>query len=113
MSDNIIIATGSIDKPNQVIDIIFAASQQKFGGKGFFNKGVEFMTDEEYNKLLDTVYVNATKLIKKKASAIGADAIINCKFDIEQLTLTESGIMSSGEALRIQVFVTGTAVKYI
>lgn len=109
----IIISTGDIKEEYQVLDVIFAASQQKFGGKGIFKRGLDLMTDDEYNKLLDQVYISSTNLIREKASKIGASAIINCKFDLEQLTLTESGIMSQGQALRIQVFVTGTAVKFI
>lgn len=109
----IIISTGGIKENYKVLDVIFAASQKKFGGKGIFKRGLEFMTDGDYNELLNEVYVSSTELIKTKAKKIGANAIINCKFDLEQLTVTEQGMMSKGEALRIQVFVTGTAVQFL
>ena len=111
--ENIIISTGGIDNSHKIISIIFAAGIQKFGGKGMFKKGLQYITDDEYNGLIEQVYASAITLFKEKASKVGADAIIHTKFDIEQITLTESGVISAGDALRIQVFCTGTAVKFV
>jgi|ETNmetMinimDraft_13_1059891.scaffolds.fasta_scaffold34459_2 uncharacterized protein YbjQ (UPF0145 family) len=115
MSDNITISTGSIDKAHNILDIIFSAAQKKYGGKGFKAAvfSLDTLSDVEYNTLLDEVYVSSIDILKKKATEIGADAVIDCKFDIEQLIIHEEGLMTSGDALRLQVFVTGTAVKYI
>lgn len=114
---NILISTGDIRREHNVLSIIFAAGMKKFGGKGFWKqisgKGIEFMTDEQYTEMLDQVYVSALHILKEKAAKAGADAVVNCKFDIEQITLQEKGMVSQGEALRIQVFVTGTAVKFV
>lgn len=110
--ESIIISTGGISRDHTIQSILFAVGLQKFGGKGIFKKGVAFIKDSEYNEMIDQVYISALATLREKASKIGADAVIHCKFDIEQITLTEKGFMSEGEALRIQVFVTGTAVKY-
>ena len=109
--DNVVLSTSTIDKPHQILDIVFSASQKKFGGKGL-KKSLEFMSDKEYNEMLEEVYLSSTQMIKEKAAKVGADTVIGCNFDLEQLIITETGMLAGeSEALRIQVFVTGTAVK--
>lgn len=111
--NRIIISTGSISQEHTILQIVFAAGIQKFGGAGIFKKGLMYITDGEYNQMLEQVYVAALEIFKHKGAQIGADAIIHAKFDIEQITLSEAGLVSAGEALRIQVFCTGTAVKFV
>ena len=109
----IVISTGSITQEHTILQIVFAAGIQKFGGAGIFKKGLMYITDAEYNQMIEHVYVAAIDIFRDKAARIGADAIIHAHFDIEQITLTEAGLVTAGDALRIQVFCTGTAVKFV
>jgi uncharacterized protein YbjQ (UPF0145 family) len=112
--DNVVLTTSTIDKPHQILDIVFSASQKKFGGKGFKIQSLELMSDKEYNEMLEEVYLSSTQMLKEKAAKVGADAVIGCNFDLEQLIITETGMLAGdSEALRVQVFVTGTAVKLL
>ncbi len=111
--ESIIISTGSVSQDHSILQIIFAAGVQKFGGKGFLTPDSSLMTDQQYNSMIEEVYNSAMDIFRNKAVAVGADAIIHARFDIEQIELAEKGLVTSGNALRIQVFCTGTAVKFI
>lgn len=111
--ESIVISTGGVSQEHSVLQIIFAAGVQEFGGKGFFTRGVEFITDQEYNAMIEQVYNSAIDIFRTKAVKVGADAVIHSRFDIEQIELGERGLVTAGNALRIQVFCTGTAVKFV
>lgn len=108
----LVISTGPVHTPHAILQIVFAAGIQKFGGKGLFTADSSALTDAKYNEMIEQVYVSAINTFRDKAARVGADAIIHAKFDIEQIELAEAGLVSVGNALRIQVFCTGTAVRY-
>lgn len=111
---DIILSTGDIKRDYKILSIVFAAGIQKFGGKGFFKLDSGYIKDKEYNEMIETVYASAIQIFKEKARAVGADAVVHCNFDIEQIELLEKGLVTAGgSALRIQVFCTGTAVQLL
>jgi uncharacterized protein YbjQ (UPF0145 family)/DNA-directed RNA polymerase subunit RPC12/RpoP len=110
---SIVISTGGIPNSYKILTIIFAAGVQKYGGKGLFTRDSNKISNKKYNTMIEEVYNNAISIFREKGAMVGADAIINSKFDIEQIELAEKGVVSEGNALRVQVFCTGTAVKFV
>ena len=110
---SIVISTGDIKREYKILSIVFAAGIRKYGGKGLLDGDSTRLSNKKYNGLIQKVYNEAISVFREKAVKVGADAIIHAKFDIEQIELFEKGMVSSGNALRIQVFCTGTAVRYI
>lgn len=111
---SIVISTGGLTREYRILTIIFAAGIQKYGGKGLFDGDASRLSNKKYNSMIQSVYNEAISIFREKGVQAGADAIIHAKFDIEQIELFEKGIVGgSGTALRIQVFCTGTAVKYL
>ena len=110
---SIVISTGDIKHEYKILSIVFSAGIRKYGGKGLLDGDSTRLSNKKYNKLIQEVYNEAISVFREKAVKVGADAVIHAKFDIEQIELFEKGVVSSGNALRIQVFCTGTAVRYI
>lgn len=111
---DIIFSTGDIKQNYKVIGVIYAASVKKYGGGGAFIKtDAGYIDNKTYNKMLDDIYVEAIDLLKTKAELLGADAVTFVKMDIEQLTMSEKGLLSEGTSLRMQLFINGTAVSFI
>ncbi len=113
LSKEIVLSTGDIKREYKILSVIFAAGVQKFGGKGLFASDSSYISDTKYNEMIQEVYASAVRTFQEKAIAVGADAVIHCNFDIEQIELMEQGLVKSGNALRIQVFCTGTAVQFL
>jgi len=108
----IIFSTGDIKQNYKVIGIIYAASVRKYGGKNF-QGDVRLISNKQYNEMLDEIYVEASDLLNTKAELLGADAVTHVKMDIEQIVLDEIGLLHSGTTLRMQMFMSGTAVSFV
>lgn len=78
-------------------------------GTNFFSDWMASVTDifggtsSTYQRKLDSVYEEAVKRIEKKASKLGADAVIGLKMDF--------GEVSGKEKSMFMVSAVGTAVK--
>ena len=88
-----IISTGDLKQPYEIIDTIFALDSHK--------EGIIFGADP--GKAFDGV----KQQLSKKCSSLGGDAVINCQFQYR--IAVGDGIMSKKQV--IEFFAYGTAVK--
>ena len=91
-----ILTTTNIDKPYDVLDIVFILHGET--AKGML--GVDGVD-------INSAMANAKKLLIQKATALGADAIIGC--DFEQRVAMSGGMVNKQV---LELFAFGTAVKF-
>ena len=92
---NILVVTGDLNQDYQILDSIFAMDSHK----------------ESFWKMADPskAFEGVKGQLKKKAGAIGGDAIINCMF--EYRVAEADGFMGKKQVM--EIFAYGTAVKRI
>lgn len=96
MAKNIIISTGDLHKPYEILDVIFAIGSSTAKGWGSsVNSGKAF---DEVKDLLET-----------KCKKLGGNAVINCQF--EYRNAVESKLIGKDNQV-LEIFAYGTAVKY-
>lgn len=91
MAKNIIISTGDLNKPYEIIDTIFAVDSATAKGWGSTlkpEKAFEGVKDE----------------LEKECKKLGGNAVINCQFEYRNAL--------DGKNQAIEFFAYGTAVKY-
>ena len=93
-NSNILITTSDIKDDYEIIDAIFALDSCR---EGFFNAA-------DPNKAFDKV----KDALRKKASELGAHAVINCQFEY-RVALSTVSFGSSKQV--IAIFAYGTAVR--
>ena len=91
-----ILSTTNIDRPYDVLDVVFVVHGQEAGG--FLGTGGIDM---------NSAMTNVKKLLIEKAKGLGADAIVGC--DFEQRIAVNPGMVNKQV---LEIFAFGTAVKF-
>lgn len=96
MAKNVIICTGDLNKPYEIIDTIFAMDSNTakgWGSQADPGKAFKGVKDE----------------LEKQCKKLGGNAVINCQF--EYRNALEAKLIGKDNQV-IEIFAYGTAVKY-
>ena len=92
---NIAVSTGTVSVPYEVLDTVFAIDSSK----------AKWFSGADPNEAFEGV----KKTLRKKASEMGGDAVIDCQF--EYRNALEEGMFGSKGVL--EIFAYGTVVKFV
>lgn len=96
MTGKLIISTGDVSGPYEIIDAIFALDSHK---ESFFKGAAN----------PDEAFAGVKRQLRERCFSMGGNAVINCQF--EYRVATEQGFTGTEQV--IEIFAYGTAIKII
>lgn len=105
--DRIVISTGPINNNYNILQAICSVSTKEIT-PGLFSGRTTVDQDD-----IERLYSMTVKKLKENAYRVGADAVIHCKFDLDQVASVSGNERDTKTTFYATIFCTGTAVQFI